>query len=334
MTGRVVNVALIGAGEMGQFHAETLAQRLPDARLAAVVDPARPDAERAAALADGAFVAARADDVLCNEAIDAVVIAAPTRFHGSLIAEAARHGKHVFCEKPIALTLEEACAALDAVAASGVKLQMGFQRRFDEGYVRARRAVERGDIGAIELLSSTTRDPEPPAPGYLESCGGAFLDTAIHDFDSIRFLSGGEVVEVYAAGATLVTPDRRGPFDIDTLVTVLRLESGALATVTNSLRTAYGYEAGAEVFGSKGKLVIGAGLDAGVEAYGPHGVATAYPRSYRERFGAAYRAELADFVRCVIEDAAPKVNGDDGMQALKIALAATRSQREGCLVRV
>ncbi len=334
MTRRIVSVALIGAGEIGRFHAETLARHLPDARLAAVVDPATPDAERAAALGDGVFVAARADDVLRNEAIDAVVIAAPTRFHASLIAEAARSGKHAFCEKPVALTLEDARAALHAVAAAGVKLQIGFQRRFDEGYARVRRAVERGDIGAIELLSSTTRDPEPPAPGYLESCGGAFLDTAIHDFDSIRFFSGSEVVEVYAAASTLVTPDRRGPFDIDTFVTVLRLESGALATVTNSLRTAYGYEAGAEVFGSKGKLVIGASHDGSVQAYGRGGVAKAYPQSYRERFGAAYRAELADFVRCIIEDAAPKVVGEDGVRALEIALAATRSQREGQPVRL
>ena len=322
----IVNVALLGAGEVGQLHAETLAHHVSGARLVAVVDPVVSNAKRAAALA-AAVVAASPDEVLRDDGIDAVVIASPTRFHAALIIAAARHGKHVFCEKPIALTLEEAQAALDAVAAAGVKLQIGFQRRFDAAYLRAHQAIVSGEIGRVELLLSTTRDPEPPAPGYLESCGGVFLDTAIHDFDSVRFLSGEEVVEVFATASTLVTTDRHGPFDLDTVVIVLRLRSGALASVTNALRTAYGYEAGAEVFGSEGKLVIGASDGAGVQLYGPHGVATAYPGSYQERFGAAYRAAIIDFIRCVADDAAPRVSGEDGVRALEIARAATRSQR-------
>jgi len=333
VTRSIVSMALIGAGEIGRFHAETLARHLPDARLVAVADPATADAERAAAFGDGVLVAASADEVLRNEVIDAVVIATPTRFHASLIIDAARSGKHVFCEKPIALTLEEARAALDAVAAAGVKLQIGFQRRFDAGYLRAHQAIVRGEIGRVELLLSTTRDPEPPAPGYLESCGGVFLDTAIHDFDSVRFLSGEEVVEVFATASTLVTTDRHGPFDLDTVVTALRLRSGALASVTNALRTAYGYEAAAEVFGSKGKLVIGGGED-GWRHYAAGRVAVAHPRSYGERFGAAYRAELADFVRCVADGGEPLVTGEDGVRALEIALAATRSQRAGQPVRL
>ena len=183
-----------------------------------------------------------------------MVIGAPARFHTDLIVAAARAGKHIFCEKPVALTLEDARRAVDCARGCGVKLQIGFQRRFDAAYVRAKQAIARGDIGKIEMILSTTRDPAPPKPGALEAAGGIYLDTAIHDFDSVRFLAGEEVVDVFATASTLVTTDRHGVYDIDTAAAVLRLSSGALATVTNSLRTAYGYEAGAEVFGSKGKI--------------------------------------------------------------------------------
>jgi myo-inositol 2-dehydrogenase/D-chiro-inositol 1-dehydrogenase len=330
---RIVNIALLGAGEIGQFHAETIARHLRDAQLAAVADPMATNAREAASVGDNVLVADAAADVLRDDGIDAVVIASPTRFHASLIVEAARAGKHIFCEKPVALTVEDALQAVEATASSGVKLQIGFQRRFDEGYLRARDAIAAGELGAVELVASTTRDPEPPAPGYLEGCGGVFLDTAIHDYDSVRFLSGSEVSEVFAAASTLITKDRSGPFDIDTFVTVLRLESGALASVTNSLRTVYGYEAGAEVFGSTGKSVI-APDGGGVQRFAAGGIAASYPQTYRERFGAAYRAELADFVRCIIDDDAPAVTGEDGVRALEIALAATRSQREGRPVRI
>lgn len=329
---RIAGVALIGAGEIGQFHAETLA-RLLDARLVAVVDPMTRDAERAASFGEGVAVAARPEGVLADPEVDAVVIATPTRFHAPLIVDAARAGKHVFCEKPIALGLDEARAAVAAAKDAGVRLQIGFQRRFDAGYARARQAIERGDIGTVELLMSTTRDPEGPPAGYLESCGGVFLDTTIHDIDSVRFLSGEEVVEVFATASQLIAPDRSGPFDIDTVVTVLRLRSGALASVTNSLRTAYGYEAGAEAFGSKGKLVID-GRGEGVRRFGAEGAVDAYPRTYRERFGEAYRAEMEDFVRRVVHGGEPRVTGEDGVRALEVALAATASQREGRPVRV
>jgi myo-inositol 2-dehydrogenase / D-chiro-inositol 1-dehydrogenase len=328
-----VNIALLGAGQIGRYHADTIARHLRDARLAAVADPLATNAREAASLSDNVVVADTAADILRDDGIDAVVIATPTRFHAPLIVEAARAGKHIFCEKPIALTAEDGAQALAAAASSGVKLQVGFQRRFDAGYLRAKEAIAGGEVGAVELLSSTTRDPQPPVPGYLEGCGGVFLDTAIHDYDSVRFLSGSEVSEVFATASTLITKDRNGPFDIDTFVTVLRLESGALASVTNSLRAAYGYEAGAEVFGSKGKIVI-APYGGGVRRFDAGGVVATYPQTYLERFGAAYRAELADFVRCIIDDDLPAVTGDDGVRALEIALAATRSQLEGHPVRI
>jgi len=322
-----INIALIGAGTIGRLHAENVARHIPGARLAVVADPI---SGRASALADtfGARASTDAAEALGDRAVDAVIVAGPTHMHAATIVAAAAAGKHVFCEKPIALALEDARAAVDAVDAAGVRLQIGFQRRYDPGYRRLREAIARGDVGTVEMVVSTTRDPSPPGPGYLESCGGMFLDTAIHDFDSVRFLSGEEVVEVFATASTLVTPDRRGPFDIDTAVTTLRLESGALASVTNSLRTGYGYEAGAEVFGSRGKLVAGA-PGPGVRHFADGEARAPYPGTYAERFGRAYRDEIADFVRCVAEGSEPACNGDDGVRALAIALAARRSQREG-----
>lgn len=332
MRGRRVNIALLGVGKIGRFHAETLTRHAPDARLAAVVDPAPENAEEAAAFGEDVFVAADPAVVLRNEGIDAVVIATPSASHAAMIIAAANSGKHVYCEKPLALTIDDGKRALAAVESAGVKLQIGFQRRFDAGYVRARAAIARGDLGAIEILISTTRDPTPPAPGYLESCGGIFLETAIHDFDSVRFLSGSEVVEVYATASTLVTTDRHSPYDIDTTCAVLRLASGALATVTNSLRAVYGYEAAAEVFGSRGKTVVSMGDKDGVATYGAGGVVTRYPRTYLERFGLAYRAEIIDFVRCVKQGDTPRVTGEDALRAVEVALAATRSQRDGRVV--
>ncbi len=328
-----VNIALLGAGQIGSLHAETIAHHLPGARLAAVYDPAGERARTAASLADGAVVCDDPESLLASPGIDAVVIAGPTRVHAPLIAAAARAGKHVFCEKPIALALDEAREAAAAVETAGVKLQIGFQRRFDTGYVQAREALAGGDLGEIELLASTTRDPKPPPPGYLASCGGMFLDTAIHDFDSVRFLSGSEVVEVYATASSLVVPEREGPDEIDTTVTVLRLASGALASVTNSLRTGYGYEAGAEVFGSRGKLIVSSATRQ-VERFDLRGVSTAYPASYRERFADAYRAELAEFVRSISADTPSPCGADDGVAALTIALAARESALERRTVRL
>jgi myo-inositol 2-dehydrogenase/D-chiro-inositol 1-dehydrogenase len=160
-----------------------------------------------------------------------------------------------------------------------------------------------------------------------------FLDTAIHDYDSVRFMSGSEVAEVYATASALVTPERTGEFDIDTAATVLRMTNGVLATVTNSLRTGYGYEAGIEVYGSRGQIVVsGGGSD--VRSFSQGVASTPVPQSYGERFGQAYRDELADFVRCIAEDRTPRCTGEDGVRALEIALAATRSQRAGRPVKV
>lgn len=330
----LIRVALIGAGGIGEFHAETLARHVHGARLVAIVDPLRAHAERAALHGESVVISDDAEAMFARDDIDAVVIAAPGRVHRALIELAAAARKHIFCEKPIALTLEDARASVDAVAAAGVNLQIGFQRRFDPAYLRAKQAIDRGDIGNIELLFSTTRDPAPPPPGAVEAAGGIYLDSAIHDFDTLRWFATSEAVDVYATAANMALDGRSGPFDIDTSAATVRFASGAIGVATNTLRTVYGYEAGAEIAGSKGKLVIATHQGGEVQIYGPAGPSVGHPQTYRERFAEAYRAELRDFIRCIIEDDVPAVTGEDSVRAVEIALAATQSQREGRPVRL
>ena len=198
-----VRVGVIGAGAMGLHHCGSLAHHIQGAELVSVTDSDPAAAQRAAALASGAAATVDHQALIADPNIDAVVIASPNDTHAPLIEEASRAGKHVFCEKPLALDLPSTDAALAAVAESGVKLQVGFQRRFDPGYRKARSIIQAGGVGAVELVVSTTRDPKPPSLAFMRHSGGLFMDTLIHDLDCIRFLSGLEAIEVYATASTM-----------------------------------------------------------------------------------------------------------------------------------
>ena len=323
-----VRVGVIGAGEMGRYHCETLALRLPGAELVAVADLDEDAARRAAGLAPAAAVLTDHRALLADPSIQAVVIATPNDTHAFLIREAARAGKHVFCEKPIALDLAGADAALAEADRQGVKLQVGFQRRFDPAYREARQAIADGELGAVELIVGTTRDPRTPGVEQLRRSGGLFADTAIHDLDSVRFLTGLEVVEVFATASTLILPDGGDGF-ADTAVTALRLESGALAVITNSLRAGYGYEVSMEVMGERGKIAVGYERQTAVRRLTAEGVRHDHVGRFLDRFGEAYQREMAHFIDCVAGDREPEVTGADGRAALALALLAERSQREG-----
>ncbi len=329
-----VRVGVIGAGAMGLHHSGSLAHRIQGAELVSVADPDPEAAERAAALAPGAVATADHHALLADAAIDAVVIAAPNDTHARLIEEASGAGKHVFCEKPLALDLPSADAALAVVADSGVKLQVGFQRRFDPGFRRARSIIQEGDLGAVELIVSTTRDPKPPSLDFMRRSGGLFMDTLIHDLDSVRFLSGLEAVAVYATASTMFLPGGAEEGFVDTAVTSLRLETGALAVITNSLRAAHGYEVAAEALGEKGKVTVGQEQQTGVRRYRADGVWNDHVYHFLDRFRDAYLVELAHFVECVSLDRQPEVSGEDGRAALVLALLAARSFQEGRPVSV
>ena len=333
-TGKPLAVALIGSGRMGAYHGATLAQRLPGARLVAVADPAPGAAEK---LATGLGVASGYTDAaqaFADPAVDAVVIAAPARFHADLIIAAAQAGKAVFCEKPAALSLGDLDRAIEAVRAAGVVLQVGFNRRFAPDWAAARALLDDGMLGTPRLLRSVTRDPGGFDPSQVP-LKTIFNETLIHDFDTLRFLNpGAEAVEVYAIADALVEPDWRDRGLLDTAVVTVRFDNGAVGVAEACFEAAYGYDVRSEVFGSGGMATMGDGRRTGMVFSGAAGRAVDTVRGDQELLAGAYVAELAAFVDAVRSGAPGPVGGEDARAALAIALAAAESVRAGRPVQI
>jgi myo-inositol 2-dehydrogenase/D-chiro-inositol 1-dehydrogenase len=319
---------------MGTFHAETVARRLPRARLVAVADPAPGAADRLT----GALGAGRAyTDVARlwdDPAVDAVVIAAPARSHADLVVAASAAGKHVFCEKPMAVTLADADRAIDAARAADIVLQVGFNRRFAPDWVAARGLIDTGRLGTPRLLRSLTRDPGGFDPSRVPP-DTIFLETLIHDFDTLRFLNpGAEAVEVVATADALVEPDWRDRGLLDTAVVVVRFDNGALGTAEACFEAAYGYDVRGEVLGSGGMAQMGDGRRTGMTYSDAAGRSVETVRGDQELFADAYTAELTAFVDAVRTGTPAPVTGEDARGALTIALAAAESVRAGGPVRI
>ncbi len=331
---RPVRLALIGSGRMGSFHGETLARRLPDARLVAVADPLPGAAERLAARLGGLPAYTDPTQVLADPGVEAVVIAAPARFHADLVVAAAAAGKGVFCEKPMALTLEDADRAIDAARAAEVVLQVGFNRRFAPDWRAARALLDTGRLGTPRLLRSVTRDPGGFDPARVPP-DTIFLETLIHDFDTLRFLNpGAEAVEVYASADALVEPAWREAGLLDTAVVVVRFDNGAIGVAEACFEAAYGYDVRSEVFGSAGMATLGDGRRTGVTLSGETGRWVETVRSDQELLGDAYTAELAAFCEAIRGGTTAAATGEDAHSALAIALAATESTRAGRPIRI
>lgn len=330
-----VNVGLIGAGRIGRVHAENLAYRIPEVNLVAVADVFLEAAQKCAADFGIPTVTQNPEDIFRNESIDAVIICSSTDTHARFIADAARAGKHIFCEKPIALDLPTIDEALQAVAQNGVKLQLGFNRRFDPNFKAARDMVVEGKIGDPHIVHIISRDPAPPPIEYIKVSGGIFLDQTIHDFDMARFLIGSEVEEVYAIGGVRVDPAIGEAGDIDTAVITLRYENGVIGTIDNSRQAVYGYDQRVEVFGSKGAVVVGNRTPHTAVYSSAEGVQSARPLYFfLERYMDAYLAEMRAFVDCIINDTEPPVTGIDGRIPVVMGLAAWKSYREKRPVRL
>ncbi len=325
-----VNVALIGAGLIGSFHAETLARRVPGARLAGIADVARDRAMAAAAAAGCDRWTTDYHELLDDPGVDAVVIATPPAYHGDAIEAAATAGKAVFCEKPIADTLEQADGAIDAAKAAGVILQVGFQRRFDAGFRRAHDLAASGKLGRIQLLRSITRDPAldtaTPRPTW-----SIFRDTLVHDFDVLRWLCGSEPTTIFALASSLNEPNASAGAR-DTAVVTIQFANGALGVADSSFQAVYGYDVRAEVFGSEGMATVGDGASSSAVLHSKDGSLSQRVFWFLDLFGAAYVAELADFVSSVRSGSRPACTGEDGRAALAMALAAIRSAELGAAV--
>ena len=327
-----VGVALLGAGRMGRIHAETLPS-IPGVRVVAVADPI--EAAREGARVSAGALRAYADpaEAIHDRDVDAVVIATPTPTHAPLVEEAARAGKAVFCEKPVADSVDRARSLLARVREAGIPFQIGFQRRFDPGYAEMRERISRGEVGSIDQFRSVGRDPAPPPLEYLRISGGIFFDQALHEFDIARFLVG-EVVEVSAWGTVRVQQEIGDMGDADTTVTLLRFASGALGVIENSRRAVYGYDVRTEVFGSGGKLVVDAVPRTPLWRYGEGGVSADHYYFFTDRFREAARLELRAFVSSVLEGRPPAPGADDALRAMLVAQAATESFRTGQPVSV
>lgn len=324
-----LNLGLFGAGRIGRIHAQNLTRRIPEAHLSAVVDISREAAKRCAADFGIPSFAEEEARIMEDPSVDAVVICSSTPTHPELIRQAAFAGKHIFCEKPLALDLQEIDDSLKAVQDYEVKLQVGFNRRFDPSFHQAREAVAAGRIGTPHLVRVTSRDPEPPPAEYVKASGGIFLDMTIHDFDIAGYLAGDEIEELYATGSTLIDPAIGQAGDLDTAMVMLRFAGGALGAIDNSRRAVYGYDQRVEVFGSEGQVVVGNRTSHQAvysNGQGVHGPLPLY--FFLERYQESYLAEMKAFVVSVLENSAPPVTGRDGRRAVELGLAAWRSYRK------
>jgi myo-inositol 2-dehydrogenase/D-chiro-inositol 1-dehydrogenase len=327
--GEPVRVALIGSGRMGSFHGQTLARRIPGAQLVAVADPAPDAAERLAAALGADRASTDPAEVLADPAVDAVVIAAPARFHADLVVAAAGAGKAVFCEKPMALTLADADRAIAATRAAGVVLQVGFNRRFAPDWAAARALLEDGRLGTPRLLRSVTRDPGGFDPSRVPP-NTIFNETLIHDFDTLRFLNpGAEAAQVYATADALVEPDWRDRGLLDTAVVVVGFDNGAVGVAEACFEATYGYDVRGEVLGSGGMATMGDGRRTGMVFSDAAGRTVETVRSDQELLADAYVAELTAFAGAVRAGTPAPVGGDDARAALAIALAAAESVQTG-----
>ena len=318
----MLDIAVIGAGRIGQIHARNVADHL-GARLVGVADYDHAAAERLAG-------ALGSQAVSLDAAFDApaVMICSPTNTHADYIERAAALGRAVFCEKPVDLSAERVRACLAVVAKAGIKLMVGFNRRFDPHFAALKRRLDAGEIGKLEMLTILSRDPSPPPADYVARSGGLFRDMMIHDLDMARFLLGEEPVEIFAAASNLVDPAIGAAGDVDTAMVTLRTASGKICQISNSRRATYGYDQRIEAHGAGGMLRAGNMTATTVELADGRGFATdpALP-FFLERYAAAYRAELDAFVTAVTAGVAPLPDGADGLAALVLADAATRSAR-------
>lgn len=333
-----LNLGLIGVGRIGKVHGEHMSYRIPRAKLAAISDVNHDEALSVGGRLGISKIESDHHVLLNDPDIDGVVICSPTDMHAIMIEEAAEAGKHIFCEKPIARTLKEIDKALDVVKRAGVKLQIGFNRRFDSNFARVRRAIVDGEVGEPHLLHIISRDPGPPPIEYVKVSGGMFLDMTIHDFDMARFLTGDDVEEVYAAGAVRVDPAIGDAGDLDTALVTLKFKNGVLGVIDNSRKAVYGYDQRVEVLGSAGGAVVSNNHPNTALISDAASVRRDLPLNFfMDRYLDSFLVEMKAFVDAVLDDAPIPVTGIDGRAAVALGIAARRSYEENrpvCLEEV
>ena len=325
---------LFGAGRIGRMHARNLSS-IPGVDLAYVYDVHRPSAA-AAGEETGAAVADDPEEILNDANVDAVFIASSTDTHCDLIERSVAAGKTVLCEKPIHLDIARVEACRQAIGDGCNRVQIAFNRRFDPNHLAVKQAVQSGEIGRLEKLIITSRDPEPPPLDYIRISGGLFRDMMIHDFDLARFLMAEEPVEVTALASAIISDEVREAGDIDTAMVVMRMESGALCHINCSRRCSYGYDQRVEAFGSEGMVIDKNPRATTLERWRKKATASREPllHFFIERYADSYFAEVRAFVDAVSKGEPPSPAFEDGRRALILADAALQSLKTGQTVKV
>ena len=330
-----LKIGVVGAGRIGKVHCEALCLRVPGAEVVAVTDPFREEAEKLAARFGIRSVPGSFEELLEADNLDAVAICSPTDTHASYIEASARAGKHVFCEKPVDQDLDVIRSVMAAVERYKVKLMVGYNRRFDPDFQKARAMVAAGEVGDVHILKITSRDPEPPPAEYAAVSGGLFLDMAIHDFDMARFITGAEVTEVFARGAVLVDKKIGEAGDIDTAAVTLTFDNGAIGLIDDSRKAVYGYDQRLEVFGSGGMVKVENKRHHQYEHFNAGGSRQSLPLDFfMDRYAEAYANEMSAFVEAVNSDSDMPVTGEDGLLSIAIGLAAKKSLAENRPVKI
>jgi len=328
----MISIAIIGAGRIGSIHCANVARRA-DVELRYVADVS-PDAAKKLAQQFNAEVS-NVETLLADNSLDAVIIASSTDTHAGFIEAAAAAGKAIFCEKPIDLDIERVETCLTAVEQAGVVLSLGFNRRFDANFRVLHEAVQSQQIGALEMVSITSRDPSPPPADYIAVSGGLFRDMMIHDLDLARWLLAEEPCEVFASASCLVDPAIGEQGDVDTAMVILKTASGRLCQISNSRRAVYGYDQRVEVFGSNGMMRAENETNHTVEHFSESGITQApLKHFFLERYMPAYQRELDEFVDAIAAGRTPSVTGHDGRMALVLADAALASYQSGAPVKL
>ncbi len=329
MASDTLRLGLIGAGRIGSLHAEHVTHRIREAEIVAVADVKEAVARQCAERNSIADVHTDYRPILDRADVDAVLICSATDTHAQAIQDVAAAGKHIFVEKPIALDLGDIDRSLAAVESAGVKLQVGFHRRFDASYRRVHDAIRHGDIGAPHLFHIVSRDPHPPHEEYLQASGGLFLDMTIHDFDMARYLIGGDVEEVYAVGGVQIDPRHGHGGDVDTALTTLKFSSGVFGSIDNSRQAVYGYDQRVEVFGSRGSIETANHFPNAATISTAESIRRDLPYNFfMDRYTDAYTTEIGAFVTAVTDDQPTLVTGEDGRLAVVMGLAARLSLAE------
>lgn len=323
-----LNVGIIGAGRIGQVHAKSITYHIPQAKIVAISDIYYEGAEKVAESLGIPNAYEDYHEILNNPEIDAVLICSSTDTHANIAVEAAEAGKHIFCEKPVDLTVAKIKKVIAAVEKAGVKLQIGFNRRYDHNFAEIKRLSNDGKLGKLQTIKITSRDPEPPSIDYVKVSGGIFLDMTVHDFDMARFI-GGEVEEVYANAAVTVDEAIGEAGDVDTALIALKFKNGAIGVIDNCRKACYGYDQRLEVFGTGGQASAANDTPTNVSYINENGNMTDKPLYFfLERYMQSFTDEMTEFINAVQNDELTKTTVNDGLEALRLGLAAKLSVKE------